>query len=386
MFQLTGSRLLSALAMCCLTAGAGLAQRGHRLYSVSPVDPNLRVVDPLTATTLSSLAISAPGVTVDWANGLSIHPATGELWAMLQLRNVRGRTLAKINPTTAAATVIGNTGDSFAGIAFDAAGTLYGVTGDGGTSPETLFTLNPMTGAPTLFLTLGNGTDGETIAWHPGTSRILHASGIGTQNTTEILETIDPGTKAIVNVPLSGDDYDEAIAMTHWVGDNFLVADINDDLFVVSGAGVVSRIGTLDHTAKGFAFELPPNAAHFSPYGSGCPATGGYVEVLAGSGTPSANSTITIGIVNGLGGAPAILLMGLGQNTLAVGPNCTVQNMPILPFVIPVLLAGAGPGKGTMSLSMQIPAGTQPGDIFFQVLPFEGLTPLVTTPLKIHIQ
>ena len=45
-------------------------------------------------------------------------------------------------------------------------GTLWAVSGDGGSPAETLYTVNTSNAALTLQFALGNGADGETIAFH----------------------------------------------------------------------------------------------------------------------------------------------------------------------------------------------------------------------------
>ena len=87
-----------------------------------------------------------------------------------------------INHATGVATSIGNTGDQFAGLAFNSNGTLFAMVGDkknsiGGLPPETLFTLNTSSAAPTQVLVLGRGNDGEAIGFNPNDGLIYHASG-----------------------------------------------------------------------------------------------------------------------------------------------------------------------------------------------------------------
>jgi len=205
------------------SALAAALAAGDRLYTVSPGDANLRLVNPFTGTTIAALPITGAG-NVLAANGLAVHPTTGELWSILQVQG-SGRVLAKLDPATGAATVIGATGRNFAGLAFAGNGTLYGVTGDGDpNAPETLFTISLTTGLSTQVTPLGNGNDGETIAFDPVTGRLLHASGFGVQNVDETFESIDLATLTLTNIPLSGGDYDEALGLTHWVGRNFLLS------------------------------------------------------------------------------------------------------------------------------------------------------------------
>jgi hypothetical protein len=370
----------SAIAWVALLVTAA-PRAGDRLYTVAATDPNLRVVDPATAATLSSRLITIPGgPAVQNAKGLALHPLTGELWAILWVS--QQRQLAKIDPNTAIATLIGSTGDNFAGIAFDAVGTLYGVTGDGATVPETLFTLNQATGAPTFFMTLGNGNDGETIAHDPLTNQLFHASGL----SVVVLETIDLVNRSVTNVPLSGFAWFEAAAMTHWVGRNFLVADIGADLSLVSAAGVVTRIGMMDHNAKGMAFVSTSNAPVFEAYGDGCPAQGGYIPALSGSGTPAWGNAVTLRVINGPGGAPGVFAFGLGTGSVSIAPGCAIQILPLLGFVVPIGLSGTGSGQGIGSMPLQIPPGAGPADIYFQTALIENLSIVLTNPLRMHIQ
>jgi len=153
------------------------------LYSISRDDDLLRVVNPSTGTTTSSVAITLTGKGVSFGNGLATHPVTGELFALLKLDGQTGRQLVKIDPATGVATSIGDTGDQFAGLAFNSSGTLFAVVGDkknsagGGLPPETLFTLNTTNAAPTQVLVLGRGNDGEAIGFNPSDGLLYHASG-----------------------------------------------------------------------------------------------------------------------------------------------------------------------------------------------------------------
>src|SRR6266481_2470385 len=149
------------------------AHAGRILYSVSRDDDFLRVVDPSTGHTISSVPITLAGKIVSFGNGLATHPITGQLFALLTLTGQSGRQLVIIDPATGVATSIGNTGDQFAGLAFNSSGTLFAVVGDkklsalGGLPPETLFTLSTSNAAPTQVLVLGHGNDGEAIAFNP---------------------------------------------------------------------------------------------------------------------------------------------------------------------------------------------------------------------------
>jgi hypothetical protein len=116
---------------------------------------------------------------------------------MFALVNLQGRVarLVTVSPFTGLAASIGNTGDSFADLAFDLSGKLYAVTGDGATVPETLFTLSTTNAMPTLVVALGNGDNGEALAFNSVNGLLVHASGRGPQNNAvngEIFETVNP--------------------------------------------------------------------------------------------------------------------------------------------------------------------------------------------------
>ena len=240
-------------SVLCLTGtlvalGIGIPQTGMAqgpvLYTVSSVDNLLRTVDPVTGATLSSVAITISGDVVNKATGLAIHPQTGQFFALLSLESAGGipmmpapRELAILNPSTGAATSVGNTGDAFADIAFASDGTLYAVTGDGALDPEALYTLNTTDGSATRVDALGNGIEGEAIAFNPNDGLIYHMSGSGIQNVDEILESFDPtGTPPITpaSISYSLDDLEEVTGATHWVGDMFLIGDLGG----IAGSGI----------------------------------------------------------------------------------------------------------------------------------------------------
>jgi len=259
--------LAGALAVLVLQAFVSSGQAAT-LYSVSRDDGLLRTVDPATGATLASIPLSHPEGTIAGANGLATDPTSNRLWAVLRVGEASRtqRELVTINPTTGEATVIGNTEHAIATIAFDAAGVLYGVIGNAGMPPETMVTLNKTDASAPIFMTLGNGGDGEAIAFHPTNGLMYHWSGLGTQNVSEILETINLQSKTTSLRTLSGADYDEALAGTFEprTGTFLISADYFDaKLYRVADRGAVSPvslIGDLDHQSKGLAFVVPEPA------------------------------------------------------------------------------------------------------------------------------
>ena len=117
-------------------------------YAVtSPVDGMGRLVqvDILTGSESNVLPVSLNDDQVEGCTGMALDPVSGDVFV-----------LAKVGSETRLATIDLGTGvlteratftEKFAGIVFDATGTLYGITGDGSNTPETLYTIDPVSGA-----------------------------------------------------------------------------------------------------------------------------------------------------------------------------------------------------------------------------------------------
>lgn len=245
------SLVLAAMLICC----APSSLRGQTtLYSVANNDALLRTLNQGNGATFLTVTMTAPAQTIDGCTGLASHPITNDLYVVLKLAGQMNRSLGLVDPLNGMVQVIGDLGDRFSGITFDAGGVLYGVTGDGATVPETLYTINLVTAATTLFQALGNGDDGEAIAYRTPSGLIYHASGLG----TAIVETIAPGG-AIAPITVTGASYDEVLGFTYDpTNDQFWFSDLCDFLFIMTPGGAVTQFGILDHTSKGMAFVGVP--------------------------------------------------------------------------------------------------------------------------------
>jgi hypothetical protein len=369
------SRVLAALVLLSSLATA----QGDQWFTISATDDKLRRIDPYTGATLSATAMSVTNGRILSANGLATHPLTGELFAIVRTSNT-SRSLAKLDPQTAVATVIGALPDQFAGITFDRLGTLYGVTGDGGNVPETLYTLSTTTAQATLFLKLGNGTGGEAIGFHPPTGLLFHASGVNQRNVDEIFESIDLTTKTITNVPLSHGDWDEALALTFFAGDLMLAVDFQRDLYATSITGVIDRIGQLDHDCKGIAKVRVTTGAWFGVFGRGCPAPSQSIAILGGSGVPSANASVTLRLRNAVPSSAAVLAFGLGTQQAVLSPGCQLVILPLSPILL-VLPTDAG---GSSALPLVMPSPALNIDLYLQAAQITGNRLSLTNALRLH--
>lgn len=157
------------------------------VHAGSASDINNYQIDPLSGvdTVIGQWAFSPATLTPAKILGFATQPGTGTVFAIVQTTvGTSDRRLATVDLLNSTLTDIGAFGDRFSSLSFTPAGVLYGVTGNGATVPETLFTIDTATGTPTLSGALGNGADGEVIAVLPrrvrGTTTVNAVAGVAT--------------------------------------------------------------------------------------------------------------------------------------------------------------------------------------------------------------
>jgi len=229
--------------------------RGTTLVTVSVWDARLRRVDLESGRTLWCVPISMAGATVTGATGLAQNPADGRLFALLTVSGVETTRLATVDPLTGVARRIGDTGKFLEDIAFvgNASGaTLYGVSADDApVTPEWLFAIDPGDASLTPIMALGDGTDGESIAFNPLDGRVYHASGVGRPDVDRVFERVDVEARTVTDVPLSGAAFIEATAMAYLARGELVLADIAHRLYRITQSGEVTFIGNLDTGVSG---------------------------------------------------------------------------------------------------------------------------------------
>lgn len=355
-------RLLLTCLMWCASS-----QASAQLYG-TPTDVTgdvgyfeLFVFDPDTLTWMDGKDVELPGFTITGITAITVHPkdpipaspakATaleGMLYAALKLSGVSGRVLATIDPTTNTVTQIGNLGDNFATLAFREDGQLFGVTGDGGVVPETLYLIDKFTAAKTLAATLGAGADGEVIAYHPDHGMFYHWSGNGTV-VFESVQAIAP--YAASNIPLSGPGSFEIFG-AHWDPCQWRDPD---------GAGPLPAQGAFITSHK---INTTANFRFYTP-------TGVVSDVVAA--TPTGIRGLAL-----IGGNLCEADLGLGASTT---PRFPAPNDPIQ---IDFLIENAGQARAmnpvlTINLPASISAATTSGCL-------EDPNGLPTCTLKIATQ
>jgi hypothetical protein len=245
----------------------GPSEQSH-LYSVDVATPYITLVDPSTGADTGIRGITLSGFTVTGSNGLAIDPTSGVLYAVVKAISSNGgfsRRLVTLDPTTGNATLVGNPGEPLAGIAFDSVGNLYGVSGEGGSSPESIFAINKTTAQSSVLYVLSDDDGGEAIAFNTNDGLLYRASGW----TNPIFEKIHLASGTITDVPLSGDiqSLDEATALAYDSDRNLFVGskwtDSSWAFFTVTPQGVVTNITEYSQFSlplspkKGFAYSLP---------------------------------------------------------------------------------------------------------------------------------
>ncbi len=262
---MTKSRIIP-LSITALTVGlfllsftlSGNAQTLYSCEKPDSVSPFLYTVNQSTGATLTTTEITLAGEIVNGCTGMAKDPTTGVCWMILNItepETTNPRVLVTVDEVTGVATLIGDTGEAFSTIAFDADGTLYGVTGDGASPPETLFTLSKANGLPTFVQPLGNGEDGEAIAFNPRDGLLYHASGTGDLNTAQIFETVNLQNGIVTPIFLSGDpDSSEMTALVYSGNNRFFRVD-GEELGQITANGFESIIADLDHQSKGLALD-----------------------------------------------------------------------------------------------------------------------------------
>lgn len=235
------NRMLLAL-LCVLAAHGATAQAD--LLGFDPFSNKYYVFDRTTGSSAFAGTLTISGDTVTGCVGAALHPTTREIYAIIKTTaGASNRRLATVNRSTGVCTLVGPLGDQFASISFTSAGVLYGVTGDGATTPETLYTINTATAAPTLVTALGNGADGEVIAFNSNDGLMYHSSG----NGTIVFETINLGTLAITNIPVTWTGETFGLVFDPETG-NFLKSNISSVLSTLTPAGVETAGPTLTDT------------------------------------------------------------------------------------------------------------------------------------------
>ncbi len=236
------------------------------LWATSPSssgDGMLHTIESTTGALLTSVALGG-GVT--GVTGLDVDPTSGLLYGSAQTAGGGGRTLITIDPLSGAVGVIGAM-DTFAGIAFDGSGALYGVGGGSASTPGGLFSVDKTDGSSALLTTLGAGA-GHVLGFNPDDGLMYHAFG-ATDGAGTFFESIDIGTLMLATVATSGTIYDEGGGLAYLGGGLFALGNsaftggfsAAGDLLTLTTGGFASFVGpTVVPGIRGLAVAAIPEA------------------------------------------------------------------------------------------------------------------------------
>jgi hypothetical protein len=238
--------------------GDGTECKPIDVYGASPFQPYLFEHTGDTFAAMGCIEVTSAAGTITGVTAMTKHPQTGLVYAVAKV-SASGRHLGTLDLATGVFTDIGLLGNNFSTIQFSPDGaTLYGVTGNGGTPPETLFTIDAVTATPAQIQTLGNGADGELIAFD-GSGQLFHWSGNGTVETEKINIGVD--TTPVVTGGAGGEIFGAVWWPTHVDALNqpeplFLISDISSNLRTMTAEGVYGTplASTLDDL-RGLVFE-----------------------------------------------------------------------------------------------------------------------------------
>ena len=262
-------RLLAAfLAVWAGHAGGAI----HQLFAASvrsgialdaPIAGNLYAVNLANGTATLVGAIRLPGSKPIGVTGMAVHPATGVLYGITSEQSPNHpRSLVTIDPTSGAATLVGDLGSIGSDIAFDAKGTLY--VWLPGTSQLGTVNLSNASVAPIGRPSAAGSPAG--IAIDPG--GMVYVTSKGASGTLDNVDLVSGALQ--VGPPLTGAPFSTQINSMTFSPSGLLLAvnsnggsPANTRLVTINTAtGAVSTIGTLPDDTDALAFSgTGPNLA-----------------------------------------------------------------------------------------------------------------------------
>lgn len=339
------------------------------LYAVNPFQNTgadassfgFYTLSPADGSVIASHVITVPGRTVTGANGIAMDPVSHTAYAIVKVNGVAGRLLITLDLVTGVGVEVGNLGDNFSSITFRADGQLFGVTGDGATVPETLYTINKANATASVAIALGNGADGEVIAYNPVTGEIHHFSGNGT-SVHERFPASSPYTP-LTNVVADQGSGEVFGAVWDPSQNQFYLSDISSRLRTITAEGVLGPVlGTMVQDMRGMVLQLDQSIINFAP-----PATataGTAPSTLTSTGGPSVNP-----VVYSTTSAPSVCTVSGNQVTYVGAGVCdlvanqsgdasyqnalpVLASVQVLPRVVQIAQPTPVPTLGTIALAL----------------------------------
>jgi hypothetical protein len=320
-----------------------------QVYTVSPFNNIIYTIPTTTYQATTEVAATLTGFTVSGINSISYDPSTSQYYVIAKVGSgATPRRLGTLNPVTGVITDIGSLGDRFSGLTFSPAGNLWGVTGNGATCSECLYTIDKTTAAPTFIRTLGLGADGEVILFNPADGFLYHWSGNGTVEFEKLDTTLYNGTPIGTYSSGLGSGEVFGASIDPLTGD-FIINDISSNVERWTATGPVSSLGVTknivgtDTDVRGFVIAPSLNAVVYN-WTNNNPSIGlaasGSGNIPSFTATNSSASVVTATItitpsLNGCTGTPVQYTITVNPTTTptftAVAPICTGGTLSALP-------------------------------------------------------
>lgn len=196
------------------------------------------LVDLVTGVETNALPVTIDDVQVDGCTGMALHPSSGDVYVVAKAGSTFH--LATLDVSTGILSTITTMSEKFAGLVFDNEGTLYGITGDGSNTPETIYAIDTATGALTLVAQPGTGDDGEALAYNTDNGMLYRYGG------DNIFQRIDPADGTVTDIFLNGPQVaNYAHAMLYTGGSFSFTAGGNS--YQISQSGSVVPVGNLQN-------------------------------------------------------------------------------------------------------------------------------------------
>lgn len=231
-----------ALVLFALTSTMTNAQNYYAVHSPDG-DAHFATLSTSNGLETSFVLVTLNGNQVDGCTGMAKNPLTGDLYVVAKAGSVF--TLATIDPSTGVCSGIAVLTEKFAGITFDDTGVLYGVTGDGANTPETVYSINTTTGALTLVAQPGTGFDGEAIAYNSNDG-LLYRYGGGT-----LFQSIVPATGTTTPIFLDRPVDNFAHALVYRSATNDFLFAAGDTLYTLQTNGILQTLTAFDPSYTG---------------------------------------------------------------------------------------------------------------------------------------
>ena len=285
--NLTLSSLLMLLILPLAQISAQSSTQSH-IYTIYPFGDSVWAIDTSDYSIATRLGLTTSfGGTVTGGNGVAVTSDHCEMYVILKITGITGRMLAKIDPLTGVCDTVGNLGDNFAGICFTNEDRLFGITGDGANTSESLFEIDPSNGDTTLVTALGAGSDGECISYCPDNNKIYHWSG---RNTNNAMHSIDPDSGTVTTINFTGFDWDEIFGAVYIGGGQFRLANLDQEWITIdtNGFAVLDSNNTTHEFYRGMALWNPGGVGGFTITGDTvCPG-----DTTTVTATCSTNDTV----------------------------------------------------------------------------------------------